>query len=167
MSEFSIWHDARNCVGCSACEVQCKVNKHLGPGPALCKIITVERQEPAPRTDFVFMPCFHCEETACLMACPTGAIRKREQDGIVYIESSQCIGCKSCILSCPWGACQWNPETNKAIKCDYCMDRLDAGLQPSCVTICMTGCLSFGPSDQMPLDNGEGHAQRIAEEVRS
>ncbi len=162
MSSVTLWHDARNCVGCAACEIQCKVNKELGPGPALCKVIAVERQEPSPATDFVFMPCFQCEEAACLAVCPTGAIRRRPQDGIVYIEAAQCIGCKSCIVACPWGACQWNPETRKAIKCDYCMDRLDQGLLPSCVTVCMTGCLSFGPAEQVPLDKRRLHAQQVA-----
>ena len=163
MSQFTIWHDARNCVGCSACEIQCKVNKNLGPGPALCKIITVEDRKPyaSPSTEFVFMPCFQCEDPACMKACPTGAIRKREKDGIVYIEAAQCIGCKSCIVSCHWGACQWNPETRKAIKCDYCMDRLDQGLKPSCVTICMTGCLSFGPSEEVPLNKRRRHAKKV------
>ena len=162
---FTIWHDARNCVGCSACEIQCKTNKNLGPGPALCKIVRVDDLPAAGKphsTDFVFMPCFHCEDAACLTACPTGAIRKREKDGIVHIEASQCIGCKSCIVSCPWGACQWDPASHKAVKCDYCMDRLDQGLNPSCVTVCMTGCLSFGPSEQVPLFKRERHAAKMA-----
>ncbi|MGE5505184.1 MAG: 4Fe-4S dicluster domain-containing protein [Actinomycetota bacterium] len=163
MSRHAIWHDAWNCVGCSACEIQCKTNKKLGPGPALCKIVRVEDLGGRMATDFVFMPCFHCEDAACLAACPTGAIRKRAQDGIVHIEPSQCIGCKSCIVSCPWGACQWDPAAGKAVKCDYCMDRLDQGLKPSCVTVCMTGCLSFGPSEQVPSAKRERHARLMAQ----
>jgi len=164
MSRYTLWHDERNCVGCSACEVQCKVNKGLGPGPSLCKIIRVEGKDMAtsPSLGFVFMPCFHCEQAVCMTVCPTGAMRRRDRDGIVYVEASQCIGCKSCILACPWGACQWNPETGKAIKCDYCMDRLDQGLAPSCVTVCMTQCLSFTPAEQVPLWKRMRHAQQVA-----
>jgi Fe-S-cluster-containing dehydrogenase component len=71
-------------------------------------------------------------------------MQKREKDGIVFVESSLCVGCKSCIIACPWGTPQWNPETGKATKCDYCRDRVDAGLKPACVTKCLTQCLDFG-----------------------
>ncbi len=50
-----------------------------------------------------------------------------------------------CIAACPWGVPQWNPETGKVVKCDYCMDRIDRGLKPACVTGCLTQCLHFGP----------------------
>jgi len=90
------------------------------------------------------MPCFHCEKPWCVAACPTGAMQKREKDGIVFVESSLCVGCKSCIIACPWGTPQWNPMTGKAAKCDYCLDRVDAGLKPACVTKCLTQCLDFG-----------------------
>jgi Fe-S-cluster-containing dehydrogenase component len=90
------------------------------------------------------MPCFHCEKPWCVAACPTGAMQKREKDGIVFVESALCVGCKSCMVACPWGTPQWNPETGKAAKCDYCRDRVDAGLKPACVTKCLTQCLDFG-----------------------
>ena len=101
------------------------------------------------------------------MVCPTAAIRRRESDGIVHIEAALCIGCKSCITACAWGACQWDSVARKAVKCDYCMDRLDAGLQPSCVTVCLTSCLSFVTADQAPerlirhIDQAAGHPEVI------
>lgn len=143
MSQYILHHDAPNCVGCHACEVHCKTNKGLSTGPSPCKIIPVE-QETAPRTRFVFMPCFHCEDAWCIGACPTHAMQRRAKDGIVFVEPGLCIGCKNCLTACPWGAPQWDPETRKVVKCDYCKDRLDQGLQPACVTKCLTGCLSFG-----------------------
>jgi len=152
MSKYYLTHNQDRCVACESCEVQCKTHHTLSPGPNLCQI---ERIEPKDSTDpldqgFVFMPCFHCEEAACMHVCPTGAIRKREKDGIVHIESTLCIGCKSCITACAWGSVQWDPETKKAVKCDLCMDRLDAGLKPSCVTVCLTSCLDLVPADQLP-----------------
>ncbi len=168
MSRY-LTHNAEKCVACQACEVQCKTHHDLPPGPNLCR---VERLAPETGTDplgqgFVFMPCFHCHEAACMAVCPTGAIRRREKDGIVHIASALCIGCRSCIAACAWGACQWNPTTRKAVKCDYCMDRLDAGLRPSCVTVCLTSCLDFVPGDQVPerlgkhLDEAVGHPEVI------
>jgi Fe-S-cluster-containing dehydrogenase component len=84
-----------------------------------------------------------------MSACPTKAVQRRTKDGIVFIEAALCIGCKSCLAACPWGAPQWDPVSKKAVKCDYCKDRLDVGLKPACVTKCLTGCLSFGNADEI------------------
>ncbi len=165
MSKYYLLQDADLCIGCSSCEVSCKTYKGLGPGPALCQNIT---RGPVsfhglPRVRFVFMPCFHCEEPWCLKVCPSGAVTKRTTDGIVYIDSALCIGCKSCIAACPWGACQWDPVSRKAVKCDYCMDRLDAGLKPACVTKCVTECLDFGLAEKLPDYRRQRFARMLAE----
>ncbi len=145
INRLVLQHDTHYCIGCSACEVQCKTNKALQPGTSLCRIIRLSDNEHffQDADEFVFMPCFHCTEAACQTVCPTGAIKKRPQDGIVYIEASLCIGCKSCITACQWGACQWNEVTQKAVKCDLCMDRLAQDKQPACVTVCPTQCLTI------------------------
>ncbi len=166
MSKYELRHDEANCIGCLACEVHCKTNKQLGPGPDPCRVIALGLVEVdgLPRAHFVFMPCFHCEDPWCVRACPTGAMQKREKDGIVFVEDSLCIGCKSCIAACPWGTPQWDPATNKVVKCDYCMDRVDAGLQPACVTKCVTGCLSFGVANELPDLRRERYARHLLAE---
>ncbi len=116
---------------------------------------------------FVFMNCFHCEDPWCVPVCPTGAMRKRPKDGIVYVESSLCVGCKSCITACPWGAPQWNPETGKVVKCNYCMDRIDQGLEPSCVTKCVTHCLHFGKASDLNDTRRRRFAQNVAFELQT
>jgi Fe-S-cluster-containing dehydrogenase component len=148
MSKYILHHEAEDCVGCHACEIHCKTNKELGPGPSPCEIVTVPTPG-RPRARFVFMPCFHCEDAWCISACPTKAVQRRDKDGIVFIEASLCIGCKSCMAACPWGAPQWDAVAKKAVKCDYCKDRLDVGLKPACVTKCITGCLSFGEASEI------------------
>jgi Fe-S-cluster-containing dehydrogenase component len=95
-------------------------------------------------------------------ACPTGAMQQRSSDGIVFVDSTLCVGCKTCISSCPWGAPQWNPETGKVVKCDYCKDRVDEGLNPACVTTCTTHCLNFGKVEEMTQIRRERHAQTVA-----
>ena len=166
MSTYILHHDEANCISCLACEVACKSNKNLGPGPDPCKIITIGPIDVGgqPRMRMVFMPCFHCEDPWCVRACPTGAMQKREKDGIVFVEHSLCIGCKSCIAACPWGTPQWDPVTRKVVKCDYCKDRVDAGLQPACVTKCVTGCLSFGVANEVPDPRRERYARLIIAE---
>jgi Fe-S-cluster-containing dehydrogenase component len=70
-------------------------------------------------------------------------MQKREKDGIVFVDAEACIGCKTCITACAWGVPQWDEESGKVIKCDYCMDRIDQGLEPACVTGCVTGSLKW------------------------
>ena len=145
MCKYHLFHDKEKCIACHTCEIQCKSNKSLPVGPKLCQVITVGPRLVGgiPIASYMFMSCFHCENPACVTACPTGAMKKRESDGIVYVDFDRCIGCKACMVACPWGAVQWNPEAQKVVKCDYCMDRVDQGLKPACVTVCTTGCLSF------------------------
>ncbi len=146
MSQYYLSHDPNKCIACYSCEVHCKTKNGLPVGPRFCQIMTVGPKMVGglPRLGLVFMPCFHCEKPWCVAACPTGAMQKRAKDGIVFVEAALCVGCKCCITACPWGAPQWNPETRKTVKCDYCLDRVDAGLKPACVTKCVTHCLDFG-----------------------
>ena len=164
MSQYFLFQDTRKCIGCHACEVQCKANKALPPGPKPSQIVTVGPKliGGKPRASFVFTHCFHCEKPWCVDACPTGAMQKREKDGIVFVQADLCVGCKACISACPWGAPQWHRETRKVVKCDFCMDRVDLGLQPACVTVCITHCLQFGESNEITQIRRVRHAQAVA-----
>lgn len=145
MSQYYLFQDTKRCVNCKACEVQCKVNKQLPKGPRPTQIVKVgpKMVGDVPRAAYVFMSCFHCAEPWCVAACPTRAMQKRD-DGIVFVDHETCVGCKACIRACPWGAPQWHKEAKKVVKCDYCKDRVDQGLKPACVTVCISGSLSFG-----------------------
>lgn len=164
MSKYYLFQDTRKCIGCHACEIQCKSNKNLPKGPKPCQIIQVGPKfiGGVPKMSFIFMPCFHCENPWCVSACPTGAMQKRSTDGIVYVDKDLCVGCKTCVSACPWGAPQWNPETGKVEKCDYCKDRIDNGLKPACVTTCTTGCLKFGNVEDMTQIRRVRHAESVA-----
>lgn len=164
MSKHYLFQDSKKCIGCHSCEVACKSNKNLPVGPKLCQIVAVGPKfiGPLPRTFFTFMPCFHCENPWCVAACPTGAMQKRPGDGIVFVDENLCVGCKTCMSACPWGAPQWNHETGKVVKCDYCKDRVDAGLKPACVTVCTTHCLHFGAPEEVPPVRRERYAKAMA-----
>lgn len=151
MSKYALIQDKSRCIGCLACTIACKMVKGIGVGPRPLEVIPLGPvlKEGRPMGQFVFMPCFHCEEPWCVYACPTGAMKKRPEDGIVYVQEDLCVGCKSCLYACPWGTPQFNVEKGKAVKCDYCKDRVDSGLKPACVTICISHCLSFGPAEKL------------------
>jgi len=144
MNKYMIYLNKKRCIGCLGCEVHCKTNKNLPVGPILCEIkyLPLKSIKGVPKTEFSFHSCYHCEDPFCVPICPTSAMIKRD-DGIVYIDQEKCIGCMSCAGACPWTIPQRNPETNKAVKCDYCMDRVDIGLKPACVTKCTTRALQF------------------------
>ncbi|NPA94556.1 MAG: 4Fe-4S dicluster domain-containing protein [Thermodesulfobacteria bacterium] len=144
MNKYMLYLNAKRCIGCHGCEVHCKANKNLPVGPILCEIShePLKSVKGVPKTEFMFRSCYHCEDPYCVPICPTGAMKKRE-DGIVYIEQDKCIGCMACAGACPWNIPQVNPSTGKAVKCDYCMDRVDQGLKPACVTKCTTRALKF------------------------
>ena len=164
MSQYYLFQDTRKCIGCKACEVQCKANKKLPAGPRLCQIIEVGPKSVGglPKTAYVFMPCYHCENPWCVTACPTGAMQKRPEDGIVFVDHSLCVGCKTCISACPWGAPQWDPNSGSVVKCDYCMDRIDQGLEPACVTTCTSQCLKFGQGGEITQIRRERHAAAVS-----
>lgn len=144
MKKYMIHLNSRRCIGCHGCEVHCKTNKGLSVGPFLCEIHHSEPKKIAgiPRTEFIFQTCRHCDEPLCVPVCPTEAMVKRG-DSIVYIDQEKCIGCMACKTACPWQVPEYNGETKKAVKCDLCMDRLDAGLKPACVTKCTTHALKL------------------------
>ena len=164
MSDYYLFQDTKKCIGCHTCVVACKSYKDLPPGPKISQIITVGPRFTGglPKAAYIFMPCFHCENPWCVAACPTGAMQKRASDGIVFVNPELCVGCKTCMSACPWGAPQWNPETGKVVKCDYCMDRIDQGLKPACVTVCTTRCLDFGRANDLPPVRRERYAQAMA-----
>lgn len=91
---------------------------------------------------FLSLSCNHCVNPVCVTACPTASYSQRK-DGIVIHNMDTCIGCQNCIRSCPYGAPRYNKILGKAQKCGMCWERLDAGLQPSCVLACMTGALQL------------------------
>ena len=155
--------DLDRCIGCLSCEVACVQEKGIeGFYIRPMKVFRVKSSEENPDAFFLPMNCFHCEPAPCVYACPTSAMRKRE-DQIVYVEESRCIGCKACIVACPYGAITFNPNTMKVEKCDYCYKRVDKGLLPSCVSKCVTNCLYFVEIDEAPKERHR--ARRIDSEL--
>ncbi|MCZ7535103.1 MAG: 4Fe-4S dicluster domain-containing protein [Acidimicrobiia bacterium] len=97
--------DTRRCVGCRACVVACKAENKTPPGVYYTVVLEEGLMEqPDDRPLFMTKPCFHCEHPPCTDVCPVSATFKREQDGIVVVDYDRCIGCRYCIVACPYGA---------------------------------------------------------------
>jgi len=137
--------DTRKCIGCHTCSVACKSEFDVPLGVNRSWVEYTEKGT-YPNVSRFFLPrlCNHCRHPQCVDVCPTGATYKRPQDGIVVVDSGQCIGCKYCIQACPYDARFLNPVTGFAEKCDFCIHRVSKGLVPSCVNSCIGGARIFG-----------------------
>jgi Fe-S-cluster-containing dehydrogenase component len=153
--------DASACIGCQTCMVACKLENDLPAGPRPIVAIQTGPLETDNGLLAQHLPttCYHCDRPACVLACPTGAMQKRE-DGLVFSDMELCIGCQTCAVACPFGHPQLNSASGKIAKCDGCRHRVDAGLWPACALKCPTGALSYGST------HGIVHQRRIQEAVK-
>jgi len=106
--------------------------------------------------------CRHCEAAPCAVICPTGAISKRGFDGPVVINEKLCIGCRSCILVCPYGVPQSRGDGRVITKCDLCFERLERGEEPACVSGCPTGALKYRRGSQISREIEKKTTDRFA-----
>ena len=138
--------DLTRCMGCQSCVSACKASKDPACLPLLTRIESriVEKKDGRMRPLFVPVMCFHCENAACMRACPNGAI-KRLESGMVVTDWELCSADGACIEACPYGMRFPDPGLgNRANACDLCADRLDEGLVPACVEACPSRARLFG-----------------------
>ena len=155
MPKWSMVIDVKRCIGCWSCSISCKEEHFLPPGVFWNRVLIGEKGK-YPTSKKIMYPvlCNHCEEAACVDACPTGATFKRE-DGIVMIDYDQCVGCRACLVSCPYQQrtyytkelkeAEYFPGQGKTsfeqlgeeiypfqvgtvMKCNFCVERLDDGV---------------------------------------
>lgn len=154
--KFAILIDYDLCWGCDACELACKQENHLSEGSRWIHIRTkgVEKRDGRLRLTYYPARCLQCERPPCKDVCPTGAISQRS-DGIVLVDSKVCIGCKACLEACPFGVMQFNREKGIAEKCHLCYHRIDQGMRPACVDVCIGRCIYFGEIGELVNRLGE------------
>ena len=101
---------------------------------------------PDTKRYFSVMRCNHCSDAPCVAICPTKALYTRH-DGIVDFDTDRCIGCKSCMQACPYDALYIDPQEHTAQKCNYCVHRVEVGLEPACVVVCPEHAIIAGDLD--------------------
>ena len=142
--------NTEDCVGCNACEVACKQEHNLPVGLRWIRVYSNGCREIEGKLQlrYTVTHCMHCSRPLCRDVCSTKAITKRD-DGIVLIDEELCIGCRDCIEACPLGVMQFDEDKKVAQKCDLCVNRLDRGLQPSCVAACPSHCIFWGNTKEI------------------
>jgi Fe-S-cluster-containing dehydrogenase component/formate-dependent nitrite reductase membrane component NrfD len=148
MANYAFAIDLRKCIGCHACTIACKAEHAIPIGVNRCWVKTVEKGA-FPQTRRFFFPvlCNQCDEAPCARICPTNALFKR-RDGIVDLHGDSCIGCRACMVACPYDQLFIDPNTHTAEKCNFCANRVENQLQPACVSVCPTECRIFGDLDE-------------------
>ncbi len=140
--------DQTRCIGCHACTVACKSENEVPVGVFRTWVKYTEQGTfPAVKRSFAVLRCNQCTDAPCVTICPTSALQKRPQDGIIDVNPDACIGCKSCMHGCPYDALHINPDKGTAEKCNFCAHRSDIGLAPACAIVCPTQAIIPGDFD--------------------
>lgn len=142
------------CIDCEQCIKACKETNEVPDYGYRTRIMKkVVTDAVGRQREFIPILCNHCNEPPCCRGCPTKATYKDKKNGIVMMDSKKCIGCKMCILACPYDARYFNEERHAIDKCNFCYDtRLSKGEKlTACADACPTGARMFG--DMSDPDN--------------
>lgn len=132
--------DLDRCTSCKACVTACHSLNGLDESESW-RNVGVLQDTGSGRQVVVTSSCHHCEDPACANGCPTLSYEKLE-NGVVKHLDDQCMGCRYCEWTCPYGAPQWNESRGIVRKCDLCHERLAAGEAPACVQACPNGAIA-------------------------
>jgi len=145
--------ELKRCVGCYECVLACKAEHFLPPEIFWNRVLIGESGKYPAVTKLIYsIRCNHCADPACVKVCPTGATQQRE-DGIVWVDEDKCVGCRYCMVACPYQARSMYEDGDKRYfpgqeltehekigkelyphepgvvqKCVFCKERIDSGM---------------------------------------
>jgi molybdopterin-containing oxidoreductase family iron-sulfur binding subunit len=179
--------DAGKCGdGCDKCVTACKTENGWGGGThpetdaQWIRKVTL-KDAKSGRTSEAPVMCQHCASPPCVDVCPTGASFKRA-DGIVLVDKHICIGCRYCMMACPYKARSfvhepltdqkpWAPRGKGTVEsCTMCVDRIDSGRSPACAEACSAdggGAMLFGDLNDPNSDISRAVASRASAQLRA
>ncbi len=158
--QHGFYFNADNCIACHACEAACSEKNDNPAHIAFRSVGFIEGGTyPAYQRLNISMACNHCDNPVCLKGCPTRAYTKFAEYGAVLQDPDICFGCGYCTWVCPYNAPQLDPVKGQVTKCNMCVDRLEVGLKPACVSACLGKALDFGVIENIP----EGRTQAKTE----
>ncbi|WP_172135949.1 4Fe-4S dicluster domain-containing protein [Adlercreutzia sp. ZJ473] len=176
MAEKAILFDTSRCTGCHACQIACKCWNNLPSPTGLNEnkfsgthqnppdlngqtrlIMTYNESEgtlPTKTVQWAFgrRSCQHCADAPCASICPAGAIYKDVVTGMVTTDNSKCVACQYCSTACPFDVPRYDGVQGTINKCTGCVDRIEQGMAPACVTTCQPEALAFGDRDEMLVE---------------
>lgn len=159
---MAILNDVTKCIGCEACVDACQKANDLPkekPWRWVTRIddlssarwTTIQRVSSKSGDHFIRKQCMHCLDPSCVSACIVGALQKTPEGPVIY-DRDVCIGCRYCMIACPWEIPRysWEDTVPYIQKCSMCYERcVDEGKPPACVEACPTKATIFGERDEL------------------
>jgi Fe-S-cluster-containing dehydrogenase component len=166
---YGLLHDTTLCVGCRSCEVACKEVNGLPPDEkpvgdteifdsvrrttdtSLTVVNRYVDAEGEGSDVYRKLQCMHCNEPCCATVCPVHAFEKTPEGPVLY-HAELCMGCRYCVMACPYYALAYeyeDPLKPKVMRCTMCYDRIKEGLLPGCAEACPMGAITFGTREEL------------------
>ncbi|MCL5942843.1 MAG: 4Fe-4S dicluster domain-containing protein [Actinobacteria bacterium] len=152
--------EPEKCTGCRTCELFCSLRNFGEVNPARARIHVVRSQEDNIITT-VPVVCQQCEDPLCMAMCPAGALSRNLETNAVVVDHDKCLGCRTCVQVCPFGAPSVDPRTGKSEKCDLC------GGEPVCVKFCSQEALKFVTAEEESMTRKRDMVDKYVEHLRA
>jgi carbon-monoxide dehydrogenase iron sulfur subunit len=149
----TLYIDYQKCTGCRLCELVCAVFHDGISNPARSRIKVMKWEAEGL---YIPMSCQQCQDAPCMNVCPVKAISLDEELGRVFVDYDVCIGCRSCVAVCPFGAMNFNIKDKQVFKCDLCDG------DPQCVRFCEEKAVDFLEVDDVSIYKKRDAATRIS-----
>ncbi len=179
--------DATVCIGCRKCEWACRGAHNIENGdihdyenkevfdtkrrPTYDNLTVVNQYaENEGNASTIKLQCMHCDHPACVSACIVGAISKKKNGAVIW-DTDMCIGCRYCMVACPFQipAFEYQKALDpKIVKCDFCFERTAEGKLPACVDICPVEAITYGKREDLIIEakrRFKNHPERYFEHV--
>jgi len=149
----TLYIDYQKCTGCRLCELVCAVFHDGISNPARSRIKVMKWEAEGL---YIPMSCQQCQDAPCMNVCPVKAISRDEELGRVFVDYDMCIGCRSCVAVCPFGAMNFNIKDKQVFKCDLCDG------DPQCVRFCEEKAIDFLEMDEVSIVKKRNAAERLS-----
>ena len=149
----TLYIDYQKCTGCRLCELVCAVFHDGISNPARSRIKVMKWEAEGL---YIPMSCQQCQDAPCMNVCPVKAISRDEELGRIFVDYDVCIGCRSCVAVCPFGAMNFNIKDKQVFKCDLCDG------DPQCVRFCEEKAIDFLEVDDVSIYKKRDAATRIS-----
>lgn len=145
------------CTGCQACMLACSFATVgvFSFNKARIKVVKFEEDGVD-----IPMPCFHCERAPCLAVCPTRALYRDKETNAVVLDQNKCIGCRLCMIACPFGAIHYDGINKIVYKCDLCFG------DPACVKFCETKAIIYDTPERLAQIRYENKAIEVTSAIK-
>jgi Fe-S-cluster-containing hydrogenase component 2 len=145
------------CTGCRLCELVCSASHDGVSNPARSRIRVMKWEQEGL---YIPMSCNQCQDAPCMNVCPVKAPYRDEELGRVMIDYDKCIGCRSCVAVCPFGAMSFNTIDRKVFKCDFCDG------DPQCVRFCDMKAVDYVDPANVSIEKKRSAAERISKAAK-